>query len=85
MPRKENEKPEKGPKKSRSPKGDKEPKKPLFSNRQMKVFLIILIAMFILVPVVDVVRCKAACLKRVKTPYPEIACKYQCPWPWDKK
>ena len=61
-----------------------EVKKPLLSDRQRKVFLIVILAMFILVPVADNFRCKAACLKRVKTPYPEIACKYQCPWPWAK-
>jgi hypothetical protein len=57
-------------------------KPPFLSQRQRKVFLIVIVAMFILVPVVDNFRCKAACLKKVKTPYPEIACKYQCPWPW---
>ena len=67
---------------AKSVKGEK---KPLFSDRQRKVFLVIVVAMFILVPVVDNFRCKAACLKRVKTPYPEIACKYECPWPWDRK
>ncbi len=61
-----------------------DPKKPLLSDRQRKIFLIVILAMFILVPVADNFRCKAACLKRVKTPYPEIACKYQCPWPWVK-
>ena len=59
--------------------------KPLFSDRQKKILVIIIIAMFVLVPVIDNFRCKAACLKRIKTPYPEIACKYQCPWPWDGK
>ncbi|MBF0387175.1 MAG: hypothetical protein HQL20_04895 [Candidatus Omnitrophica bacterium] len=59
-----------------------EVKKTLLSDRQKKIFLIVILAMFILIPIVDNLRCKAACLKRVKTPYPEIACKYQCPWPW---
>ena len=85
MPRKENAKAEKYSRKSKSAQGDK---KMFLSDRQKKVFLILLIAMFILVPAVDlfnVFRCKAACLKRIKTPYPEIACKYQCPWPWERK
>jgi bifunctional ADP-heptose synthase (sugar kinase/adenylyltransferase) len=77
MPKKE--------KSDKSVKAAKGEKKPLFSDRQRKVLLIILVAMFILVPVVDNFRCKAACLKRVKTPYPEIACKYECPWLWDRK
>jgi uncharacterized ion transporter superfamily protein YfcC len=85
MSRKENEKSQKASKKSGFVKGEREDKKPLFSARQKKVLLIILIAMFILVPVIDVFRCKAACLKRIKTPYPEIACKYDCPWPWERK
>jgi hypothetical protein len=59
-------------------------KKPFLSDRQKKVLLTVIIVMFIAVPIVDNFRCKAACLKRVKTPYPEIACKYQCPWPWQK-
>ena len=76
---------EKSGKPAKGAKAAKSEKKPLFSDRQRKVLLIILVAMFILVPVVDNFRCKAACLKRVKTPYPEIACKYECPWPWDRK
>lgn len=72
-------------KSNKEAKGSKDAKKPLFSDRQRSVLLIVIIAMFILVPVVDNFRCKAACLKRIKTPYPEIACKYECPWPWDKK
>jgi hypothetical protein len=65
-------------------------KKPLagrpqfFSPRQVRVFLIVMALMLFWVLVADTVRCKAACLKRVKTPYPEIACKYQCPWFWEK-
>jgi hypothetical protein len=59
-------------------------KKPFLSDRQRKVLLTVLIVMFVAVPIVDNLRCKAACLKRVKTPYPEIACKYECPWPWQK-
>jgi hypothetical protein len=62
----------------------KNDKKPFLSDRQRRVLLTVLILMFILVPLVDNLRCKAACLKRVKTPYPEIACKYECPWPWQK-
>ncbi|MBF0594221.1 MAG: hypothetical protein HQL22_04570 [Candidatus Omnitrophica bacterium] len=61
-----------------------EDKKPFLSDRQRKVFLIVILAMVVLVPIVDNFRCKASCLKRVKTPYPEIACKYQCPWPWER-
>ena len=71
-----------GKKNNSKKKQDVEPKKPMLSDRQRNVFLIVILAMFILVPVADNLRCKAACLKRVKTPYPEIACKYQCPWPW---
>jgi hypothetical protein len=63
---------------------NKSDKKPFLSDRQKKVLFIVLILMFILVPIIDNLRCKAACLKRVKTPYPEIACKYECPWPWQK-
>lgn len=62
-----------------------EEKKPLLSDRQKKVFLLVIGLMLLLVPMVDNFRCKAACLKKVKTPYPEIACKYQCPWPWERK
>jgi hypothetical protein len=65
-------------------KQDKEAKKPFMSDRQKKVLLGILVVLFISVPVVDILRCKAACMKRVKTPYPEIACRYECPWPWQK-
>jgi hypothetical protein len=74
-----------GKKNNSKPRQDKEVKPPLFSDRQRKVFLIVILAMFILVPIIDNLRCKAQCLKRVKTPYPEIACKYECPWFWEKK
>lgn len=60
------------------------PRKPLMSDRQKRVFLVILVVLLFTVPVVDILRCKAACMKRVKTPYPEIACRYECPWPWQK-
>jgi hypothetical protein len=63
----------------------KEKKQPFLSDRQKTVLLAMLVLMFIAVPVVDNFRCKSACLKRTKTPYPEIACKYQCPWPWQKQ
>lgn len=63
-------------------KSGKEQKKPFLSDRQKKVLLVIVIAMVFLVPVWNNLRCKAACLKKVKTPYPEIACKYECPWLW---
>jgi hypothetical protein len=63
---------------------DQSDKKPFLSDRQRKVLLIVLIVMFIAVPVIDNLRCKVKCLKRVKTPYPEIACRYECPWPWEK-
>ncbi len=63
---------------------EKTEKKPFLSDRQKRVLLGIIVFMFIAVPVVDNIRCKAACLKHVKTPYPEIACGYQCPWPWQK-
>ena len=59
-------------------------KKPFMSDRQKKVLLTVLVALFLAVPIVDNLRCKAACMKRVKTPYPEIACRYECPWPWQK-
>ena len=72
-------------KKDRSSNSSKEKKKPFLSDRQWRVLMIVIVAMFILVPIADNFRCKAACLKRVKTPYPEIACKYECPWPWDRK
>ncbi len=60
----------------------KEEKKPFFSDRQKKVLLVVLIAMFFLVPLVNNFRCKAVCLKRVKMPYPESACGIECPWLW---
>lgn len=75
---------EKKAKRIKESKEGKAERKPLLSDRQKKVLLIVILAMFVLVPVVEVIRCKAGCLKRVKTPYPEIACKYQCPWPWEK-
>ena len=59
-------------------------KEPFLSDRQKRALLIVLVVMLIAVPLVDNLRCKAACLKRVKTPYPEIACRYECPWPWQK-
>ncbi|MFH0753330.1 MAG: hypothetical protein V2A70_02045 [Candidatus Omnitrophota bacterium] len=59
-------------------------RKTFLSDRQKKVLLVILVLLFISVPVIDILRCKAACMKRVKTPYPEIACRYECPWPWQK-
>ncbi|MBF0330706.1 MAG: hypothetical protein HQL17_02125 [Candidatus Omnitrophica bacterium] len=59
-------------------------KQPFMSDRQKKVLLGVLVVLFISVPVIDILRCKAACMKRVKTPYPEIACRYECPWPWQK-
>jgi hypothetical protein len=63
-------------------------KPPFLSDRQKKIFFISVLALFVLVlvviPVADNFRCKAQCLKIVKTPYPEIACKYQCPWLWEK-
>jgi hypothetical protein len=74
----------KSTKKAKNDKNDKNDKKPLLSDRQRRVLLIVLVIMFIAVPIIDNLRCKAACLKRVKTPYPEIACRYECPWPWQK-
>ncbi len=70
--------------KKRAAKQDKAQKKPFLSDRQRQVLLGILVFLFIAVPVIDIFRCKAACMKRVKTPYPEIACRYECPWPWQK-
>ena len=75
MARKKNKKEERGPAAAR---------KSLFSERQRRVLLVILVLLVLSVPVVDIVRCKSACMKRVKTPYPEIACRYECPWPWEK-
>ena len=59
-------------------------KKPFMSDRQKRVLLGVLVLLVLAVPVIDILRCKAACMKRVKTPYPEIACRYECPWPWQK-
>lgn len=75
---------EKTEKKSKG-KTAKAEKKSFLSDRQKKVLLVVLFAMLILVPMVNTFRCKAACLKRVKTPYPEVACKYECPWFWEKR
>ncbi|MBF0618591.1 MAG: hypothetical protein HQL19_00305 [Candidatus Omnitrophica bacterium] len=72
-------------KRKKEDKKNKDQKKPFLSDRQRKVLLVVIVLMFVLVPIVENFRCKAACLKRVKTPYPEIACKYQCPWPWEKQ
>lgn len=63
---------------------EKADKKPFMSDRQKQVLLVVLVVLFCLVPIVENFRCKAACMKRVKTPYPEIACRYECPWPWQK-
>ncbi len=63
----------------------KDVQKAFLSDRQKKVFLIVVLMMIIAVPMINTLRCKAACLKRIKTPYPEIACKYECPWFWEKK
>ena len=65
-------------------KGSSAQKKPFMSDRQKRVLLGVLVLLVLAVPVVDILRCKAACMKRVKTPYPEIACRYECPWPWQK-
>jgi hypothetical protein len=59
-------------------------KKPFMSDRQKRVLLGVLVVLVLAVPIIDNFRCKAACMKRVKTPYPEIACRYECPWPWQK-
>lgn len=59
--------------------------KPFLSNRQKKVFLILVVLMILAVPMFNTFHCRAKCLKRVKTPYPEIACRYECPWFWQKK
>ncbi len=67
---------------------EKVPHKPFLSSRQRVIFLAILIILICTVsvagPMVKAFYCKAACMKRVKTPYPEIACRYECPWPWQK-
>ncbi|NLE65389.1 MAG: hypothetical protein GX606_05705 [Elusimicrobia bacterium] len=52
------------------------------SDRQRKVLLLVVLVMVALVPIIDVLRCRSACLPTIKTPYPEIACGYKCPWPW---
>lgn len=59
--------------------------KPFLSDRQKKVFLIAVLMIIIAVPMINTLRCKAKCLKRIKTPYPEIACQYECPWFWKRK
>jgi len=75
-----------GKKNNSKPKQEKkDDKKPFFSDRQKKVLLIVIALMLLLVPVASNFRCKAACFQRVTTPYPEIACKYQCPWFWERK
>ena len=68
----------------KKPKSDKTARQPLLSDRQRHVLLIVLAALVLAVPVIDNIRCKTACMQRVKTPYPEIACGYECPWPWQK-
>jgi hypothetical protein len=68
----------------KSDKQAKAPKKPFMSDRQKRVLLGVLVLLVLAVPTIDIFRCKAACMKRVKTPYPEIACRYECPWPWQK-
>ena len=73
-----------GKKNNSKPKNTTDAKKPFLSVRQKKVLFLLILAMFVIVPIADNFRCKAACLKHVKTPYPEIACKYECPWPWEK-
>ena len=70
--------------KKKEPKQNKVERKALLSDRQRKVLLIVLAVSLLAVPLVDNIRCKAACMKRVKTPYPEIACRYECPWPWQR-
>ena len=69
----------------KSKKSVEQAQRQLFSERQKRVLIIVIIAMFIMVPIVDNFRCKASCLKRIKTPYPEIACQFECPWPWERK
>jgi hypothetical protein len=59
-------------------------KKSFMSDRQKRVLLGVLLLLILAVPIIDICRCKIACMKRVKTPYPEIACRYECPWPWQK-
>jgi hypothetical protein len=54
-------------KKNKSSKSAGADKKAFFSQRQKTVLLFVLVAMFLAVPVVDNFRCKAACLKKVKT------------------
>lgn len=41
--------------------------------------LLLLLVVFISL---NVFRCRNACRARITTPYPEIACRYECPWPW---
>jgi len=78
MARKENRERRKASKQARAE------KRPFMSDRQKRVLLGVLVLLVLAVPTIDIVRCKAACMKRVKTPYPEIACRYECPWPWQK-
>lgn len=72
--------------KSKAKKNKDTGRKPFLSDRQRKVLLIIILAMLILVPVIQVIKCKSECLKKkMNAPYPEIACKYDCPWPWERR
>ena len=47
--------------------------------------VLFIVAGFILYPWVLHWNCKIQCLKTFKGPYPEIACKYQCPSPLQGK
>lgn len=58
--------------------------KTFLSDRQKKILVIVTVVLLLAVPLGQTIRCKMACMKRVKTPYPEIACKYECPWFWEK-
>jgi predicted nucleic acid-binding Zn ribbon protein len=49
------------------------------------LFYLITIGLLALKPLKDAKECRSACMQRVKTPYPEVACKYECPMPWEKE
>ena len=65
-------------------KKNKAEQKTFLSPIQRKALVVGIIVLCLLVPIVKTIRCKMACLKKVKTPYPEIACKYECPWFWER-
>jgi predicted nucleic acid-binding Zn ribbon protein len=55
------------------------------TSRTWLVGALLLILLVLAIPIIDNTRCKTACMKRVKSPYPEIACRYECPLPWESR